>query len=76
MDRRTFLGSTGAAAIATALPTVNQAAAARTVAATAGANDAKLRTLLDRFFYDRIDDNPEGATALGLDNGARAALKG
>ena len=67
MDRRTFLGSTGAAALTTALPAVAQTAA--------GANDAKLRTLLDRFFYSRIDENPEGATALGLDNGERAALK-
>ena len=66
MDRRTFLGSTGAAALTTALPAVAQ---------TASANDAKLRTLLDRFFYDRIGENPEGATALGLDNGERAALK-
>ncbi|ONF95550.1 DUF885 domain-containing protein [Sphingomonas jeddahensis] len=67
MDRRTFLGSTGAAALTTALPAVAQTAA--------GANDAKLRTLLDRFFYSRIGENPEGATALGLDNGERAALK-
>lgn len=67
MDRRTFLGSTGAAALTTALPAVAQTAA--------GANDAKLRTLLDGFFYSRIDENPEGATALGLDNGERAALK-
>ncbi|OWK29647.1 DUF885 domain-containing protein [Sphingomonas mucosissima] len=71
MDRRTFLGSTGAAAMATAVP----AAAQKVAAARANPNDAKLRTLLDRFFYDRIGENPEGATALGLDNGERAHLK-
>ncbi|MCC2981470.1 DUF885 domain-containing protein [Sphingomonas sp. IC4-52] len=71
MDRRTFLGSTGAAALATAVP----AAAQKAAAAGTNANDAQLRTLLDRFFYDRIGENPEGATALGLDTGERAGLK-
>ncbi|OWK30090.1 DUF885 domain-containing protein [Sphingomonas dokdonensis] len=73
MDRRTFLGSTGAAALASAVP----AAAQQATTATTGKNpnDAKLHAMLDQFFYARIDDNPEGATALGLDNGARAALK-
>ncbi|WBH15393.1 DUF885 domain-containing protein [Sphingomonas radiodurans] len=72
MDRRTFIGSTGAAALTAALPATAQTAAN---AATSNPNDAKLRTLLDRFFYDRVGDNPEGATALGLDTGERAALK-
>ncbi|MDF2494848.1 DUF885 family protein [Sphingomonas sp.] len=72
MDRRTFLGSTGAAALATAVPAAAQKA---TATAAAGANDQQLRTLLDRFFYERIGENPEGATALGLDTGERAALK-
>lgn len=69
MDRRTFLGTTGAAALAATLP------AAANAAASTNANDAKLRTLLDRIFYDRIDASPEGATALGLDTGARTPLK-
>lgn len=72
MDRRTFLGSTGAAALATAVPAAAQKA---TATAAAGTNDQQLRTLLDRFFYERIGENPEGATALGLDTGERAALK-
>jgi uncharacterized protein (DUF885 family) len=70
MDRRTFLGSTGAAALAAAVP-----AAAQNAGTPGNANDAKLRTLLDRFFYGRIGENPEGATALGLDTAERAALK-
>ena len=73
MDRRTFLGSTGAAALAATIPAA--ASAAATAAAGTNPSDAKLRTLLDRIFYDRIDASPEGATALGLDEGARAPLK-
>ncbi len=75
MDRRTFLGSTGAAALAASIPAAANAAAAATAATGTNPNDAKLRTLLDRIFYDRIDASPEGATALGLDEGARAPLK-
>ncbi len=37
--------------------------------------DAAFRALLDRIFYDRLADNPEGATQLGLDTGDRAALR-
>jgi uncharacterized protein (DUF885 family) len=40
-----------------------------------GSADAELRTLLDRFFYDRLQDSPEQATSLGLDKGDRAALR-
>ncbi len=65
MNRRTFLLTTSATAFTAALPALAQPAG----------NDAKLRALLDRFFYDRIGDNPEGATRLGLDTGARAALR-
>lgn len=72
MDRRTFLGTTGAAALTMGVPAAAQQAAST---ATSGGADAQLRALLDRFFYDRIADNPEGATALGLDNGERAQLK-
>ena len=31
--------------------------------------------MLDRIFNDRLTESPEGATALGLDTGANAALK-
>lgn len=70
MDRRTFIGQAGGAALATGLV---PAAIAQT--GKAGADDTALRALLDRMFYDRLPDNPEGATRLGLDTGERAALK-
>lgn len=69
MQRRTFLSSTGATALATLLP------AAAPAAAPAGSADAELRSLLDRFFYDRLNEGPEQATRLGLDTGPRAPLK-
>lgn len=68
MDRRSFIGSAGAATLAAAVPAEAQALAG-------GTADAQLRALLDRFFYDRLADDPEGATRLGLDTGERAALK-
>ncbi|MFV0624262.1 DUF885 domain-containing protein [Sphingomonas sp. ac-8] len=71
MDRRSFLGSAGAATLAAAVP----AAAQQRDTSHDAVPDARLRTLLDRFFYDRLAEDPEGATRLGLDTGARAALK-
>lgn len=68
MRRRSFVGSVGAAALAVALP-------ARAQQGKSGANDAKLRALLDQIFADRLAENPEGATELGLDTGRNAALK-
>jgi len=65
VDRRSFLGGVSAASLAIALPAMARPANA----------DARLRALLDRFFYDRLAMDPEGATRLGLDTGARAALK-
>ncbi|WP_315760909.1 DUF885 domain-containing protein [Sphingomonas sp. Y38-1Y] len=66
MRRRQFLASTGLAAAAAAVPVA---------ARTQNGADADLRAMLDRFFYARLEDNPEGATSLGLDTGARASLK-
>lgn len=66
MDRRAFLLSSGAVAA------IGLAPAAW---AQAGSSDTELRTLLDRFFYDRLNDNPEQATSLGLDKGERAGLR-
>lgn len=68
MRRRSFVGSVGAAALAVALP-------AQAQQGKSGAGDAKLRALLDQIFTDRLAENPEGATALGLDTGKNAALK-
>ncbi|MBH1998320.1 MAG: DUF885 family protein [Sphingomonadaceae bacterium] len=67
MDRRQFLVTGGATAIAaTASPTFAQPAN----------EDSRLRAMLDGFFYERLDDSPEQATRLGLDTGPRAALRG
>ena len=65
MHRRHFIAATGATAVAASVPAYGQA----------GSEDAKLKALLDRIFNTRIDGNPEGATRLGLDVGARAGLK-
>jgi uncharacterized protein (DUF885 family) len=67
MNRRAFLLSTGAVAAAGIMPGA--------LAQASRAADAELRALLDRFFYDRLNDNPEQATSLGLDTGPRAALR-
>lgn len=68
MHRRQFLASASVAATLAALP-----AAARGF--QLAGEDARLREMLDGFFYARIDESPEGATALGLDTGARAPLR-
>ncbi len=66
MDRRQFMAGAGAAALAsTSVAQVAPGAPA----------DARLRGMLDRFFYDRLDDSPESATSLGADTGSRAALR-
>lgn len=65
IDRRRFLLTTAGAAFATAAPALAQD----------GFEDAKLRTLLDRMFEQRVDDSPRFATSLGLDKDARAHLK-
>lgn len=72
MDRRSFMATGGAAALAATLPACVTAPAAQTIA---GNEDARLRAMLDRIFYARLEDNPEGATQLGLDVGERAYLQ-
>ena len=67
MNRRQFLATSGATAIAAATPTVF---------AQTGSADARFRAMLDRFFYERLESSPESATRLGLDTGPRAALRG
>ena len=68
MDRRAFLLSSGAVVATAVVPPV--------IAQTGtNAADARLRTLLDRFFYDRLNDSPEQATSLGLDTAERVALR-
>jgi len=75
MDRRSFLASAGAAsafALFAGLPI--RALAQPGAAPAAGANGA-LNATMDRIFFYFIDTSPEFATALGLDTGARAALR-
>ncbi|MFD1952202.1 DUF885 domain-containing protein [Sphingomonas arantia] len=67
MRRRQFIASASAVAATVALP--------RVASAAVGSRDADLKAMLDRFFYARLQDSPEQATSLGLDTGARAALK-
>ena len=78
MDRRSFMASAGALALGTTLPgctTTPTGTPGAAPAAAGGNEDARLRTMLDRFFYARLEDNPEQATGLGLDKGERAHLR-
>jgi uncharacterized protein (DUF885 family) len=62
IDRRAFLLATGAAALSG--PALAQ-----------GAEDQKLRALLDAMYAENLAASPEMATRLGLDKGERAAAK-
>jgi len=75
MDRRAFL-STGSAA-ALALPLLSGGATAATLAParTSGSGDAALNTLFDRIFDAQIEASPAFATSLGLDRGPKAKLR-
>ena len=66
MLRRTFLSGT-AATLGAALAPLD--------AFAQGTADARLNALFQRIFDDTVDSNPEFATSLGLDKGARARLK-
>lgn len=71
MNRRQLLAQGSIVALASAAPlAAHQAASGPTASA-----DTAFRTLLDQIFRARLSDSPEGATRLGLDVGARAALK-
>lgn len=72
MDRRSFMVSAGAVALSASLPGYSVLAQAT---AAAGGEDARLKAMLDRFFYGRLEDSPERATGLGLDKGERAGLR-
>lgn len=69
MDRRAFLATAGASAFSTAYGLPFRALAQ-------GDPEATLAALFDTFFNAQVDETPEQATSLGLDKGARAALKG
>jgi uncharacterized protein (DUF885 family) len=68
LDRRTFLASSGAAALGAAL-------LPRTALAQPGSGDASLNALFERIFQQNVARSPELATSLGLDKGDNAALK-
>lgn len=72
LDRRRLLLT--AAATAAVAPAAAQAQAQTQTQTTAADADARLNSLLDGWFEADIDENPEGATNLGLDRGARAGL--
>jgi uncharacterized protein (DUF885 family) len=64
-DRRSFLASSAGAALLSAAPALAQT----------GSEDTRLRAMLDQMFETQVDESPRRATSLGLDKGARAALK-
>ncbi|HEX7759278.1 MAG TPA: DUF885 family protein [Caulobacteraceae bacterium] len=65
LSRRAFLLASAAAGLAPALPAVAQTSS----------GDSKLDLLFDGFVDQMLSESPETATSLGLDKGARAALK-
>jgi uncharacterized protein (DUF885 family) len=67
MHRRQFILSSAAVALGTALPAELFAQASR--------EDARLNALLDKFYYEGLEERPETATEAGLDKGPRAHLK-
>jgi len=67
MDRRDFLLSSAALTLASMAP--------RAFAAT-GETTPALDAAFETIFNMQVDDSPETATSLGLDKGARAAMKG
>ncbi len=69
MDRRTFIASSGAAALAATLP------AASLAQPRAGSGDAALNALFERIFQQQVQRSPELATSLGLDKDSNAGLK-
>ena len=74
MDRRQFLTSAGAMAVAGGMAGCAATVGTRPSGTTA-TKDAQLRAVLDRFFTERLADNPESATGGGFDKGALAPLR-
>ena len=71
MDRRSFLSTAGAGALA--LPFALKATAASAQAAAPG--DAALNALFDKIFDETVENSPGFATSLGLDKGDKAHLR-
>jgi uncharacterized protein (DUF885 family) len=70
LNRRSLLLSAGAAGLAAGAPALVWAGEA------AATGDAALTRRFDAITDQMLIDGPEGATSLGLDKGARAALEG
>lgn len=67
MDRRSFLASSGAVALAAAAP--------RALAQNEGRDDARLNAAFATIFERQLDLSPTLVTSLGLDKGARGGAK-
>ena len=70
MDRRSFLATSATLAF---LPFTD--APAIGAVTKAGSGDARLNQIFDEIFRDRVRNNPELASSLGLDKGPNADLK-
>src|SRR3954453_846103 len=68
MDRRSFLTASASVAL---LPLTETPA----LAAASGSGDARINTLFEDIFQERVRAPPELATQRGLDKGANASLK-
>jgi uncharacterized protein (DUF885 family) len=68
MERREFLVASGNAALLAGFPSV-------ALAVAKNPRDAALNTLMDRLFYSELASSPETASSLGLDKGARRAMR-
>ncbi|HEX9159806.1 MAG TPA: DUF885 family protein [Rhizomicrobium sp.] len=78
LSRRELFSSAASAAIAWPIAwPAGAAAIAETLTPASAATDpaATLDALMDTFFQENLTENPEGATQLGMDKGANAALK-
>lgn len=71
MDRRSFLAASATVALLPLTETPSFAA----IAAKPGSGGAKLNALFEDIFQERVQNNPDLASSLGLDKGANAALK-
>ena len=76
MDRRHFLISAGATALASGLAPSLASAKAPAGTSAGPAGDAALNTAFDEIFQQALARSPELATSLGLDRGPMADAKG
>ena len=75
MDRRSFMASASAFALGGTLPSCAIIDSGIAQPGQSLGEDARLKVMLNRFLYGRLEQNPQGATGLGLDVGDRAGLR-